>query len=209
MNIPYGSLSAAMTELHRPLPPRGRPFHRWCGHGRRALARASPQFEDTGADGIRLKFTIPTVVLAVAALAPYWVYFAEVVGLVKGFGAVVLGRDATAILGSMRGAVHIRIISDTEDRIERAMRDHSLPREVAEQRQVREDRMRLRMSRRLMHWEPTDEGRYHLIIDSTRISLDEAVEENVAAVEAEWEMVDLDVPPEERSEGSPGDDARD
>lgn len=169
----------------------------------------SPQFEDTGADGIRLKFTIPTVVLAVAALALYWVYFAEVVGLVKGFGGVVLGRDATAILGSMRGAVHIRIIGDTEDRIERAMRDHSLPREVAEQRQVREDRMRPRMSRRLMHWEPTDEGRYHLIIDSTRISLDEAVEEIVAAVEAERKMVDLDLPPEERSEGSPGDDARD
>ena len=72
----------------------------------------SPQFEDTGADGIRLKFTIPTVVLAVAALALYWVYFAEVVGLVKGFGGVVLGRGATAILGSMRGAVHLRIIGD-------------------------------------------------------------------------------------------------
>jgi glucuronide carrier protein len=125
----------------------------------------------------------------------------EVVGLVKGFGGVVLGRDATAILGSMRGAVHIRIIGDPEDRIERAMHDYGLTREVAAQRQVREDRMRPRMSRRLMHWEPTDEGRYHLIIDSSRMSLDEAVEEIVAAVEAEREMVDLDLPPEEGEQG--------
>ncbi|GLI30336.1 MULTISPECIES: hypothetical protein [Brachybacterium] len=41
------------------------------------------------------------------------------------------------------------------------------------------------------------------------MSLDEAVEEIVADVEAEREMVDLDLPPEERSEGSPVDDARD
>lgn len=45
-------------------------------------------------------------------------------------------------------------------------------------------------------WEPTDEGRYHLIIDSSQMSLDEAVEEVVAAVEAERAMVDLDLPEE-------------
>src|SRR5690606_26313307 len=120
----------------------------------------------------------------------------EVMGLVKGFGGVVLGRDATAILGQMRGAVHIRVIGEVEDRIERATETYGISREVAQQRQVREDRMRPRMSRRLMHWEPTDEGRYHLIIDSSRMSLDEAVEEIVAAVEAEREMVDLDLPEE-------------
>jgi cytidylate kinase len=98
----------------------------------------------------------------------------------------------------MRGAVHIRMIGDVEDRIDRAAHDHGISREVAAQRQVREDRMRPRMSRRLMHWEPTDVGRYHLIVDSSRMSLDEAVEEIVAAVEAEREMVDLDLPPEER-----------
>jgi glucuronide carrier protein len=125
----------------------------------------------------------------------------EVMGLVKGFGGVVLGRDATAILGGMRGAVHIRVIGDVEDRVARAMADHGLTHEVASARQVREDRMRPRMSRRLMHWEPTDEGRYHLIVDSSRMSLDEAVEEIVAAVRAEREMVDLDLPPEEDDQG--------
>lgn len=118
----------------------------------------------------------------------------EVMGLVKSFGGVVVGRDATAVLGRMRGAVHIRMIGDPEDRIDRAAQTYGLDREVAAQRQVREDRMRPRMSRQLMHWEPTDEGRYHLIIDTSRMSLDEAVEEIVAAVEAERDMVAQDRP---------------
>lgn len=120
----------------------------------------------------------------------------EVMGLVKSFGGVVLGRDATAVLDNMRGAVHIRMIGDAEDRIDRAVEAYGIDREVAAQRQVREDRMRPRMSRQLMHWEPTDDGRYHLIIDTSQMSLDEAIEEIVAAVEAEREMVDLDLPEE-------------
>lgn len=120
----------------------------------------------------------------------------EVMGLVKSFGGVVLGRDATAVLDTMRGVVHIRMIGDAEDRIDRAVEAYGIDREVAAQRQVREDRMRPRMSRQLMHWEPTDDGRYHLIIDTSQMSLDEAVEEIVAAVEAEREMVAQDSPEE-------------
>lgn len=116
----------------------------------------------------------------------------DVVNLVKDSGGVVVGRDSTAILGGMRGAVHIRIIGDLGDRVARASEELGITREVAAQRQVREDRMRPRMSRRLMGWEPNDMGRYHLIIDSSQMSLDEAVEEIVAAVEAEREMLHLD-----------------
>ncbi|WP_330880201.1 hypothetical protein [Brachybacterium sp.] len=47
-----------------------------------------------------------------------------------------------------------------------------------------------------MHWEPTDEGRCHLIIDTSQLSVDEAVEEIVAAVEAERAMVERDRPGE-------------
>lgn len=119
---------------------------------------------------------------------------AEVMGLVKGFGGVVLGRDATAILGRMRGAVHISMIGEVEDRVARAAADHGISPKIAAQRQVREDRMRPRMSRTLMAWVPTDIGRYHLIVDSSQMSLDEAVEEIVAAVEAEREMLDLEGP---------------
>ena len=109
---------------------------------------------------------------------------AEVMDLVKGFGGVIVGRDSTAILADMRGVVHVRLFADEEYRIERAMAEYGLSREVAAQRQVREDRMRPRMSRRLMGWEPTDVGRYHLLVDTSEMTVDEIVEEIVAAVEA-------------------------
>ncbi|WP_422115490.1 cytidylate kinase family protein [Brachybacterium sp. UNK5269] len=109
----------------------------------------------------------------------------EVVQLVKDAGGVVVGRDATAILADMRGAVHIRLVGDFGDRVARAAADDGISRAVAAQRQVREDRMRPRMSRRLMGWEPNDLSRYHLIIDTSRMSLEEAVDEIVVAVEIE------------------------
>ena len=66
---PYGSLSAAMTEnSHRP-PPRGRPLHRRRGHQSRSRSCSPRSSRTPQPTGIRLKFTIATVVLAVAALA--------------------------------------------------------------------------------------------------------------------------------------------
>lgn len=97
------------------------------------------------------------------------------------------------------GLVHICVIGDVEDRITRAMQEQHVSREVATERQAREDRMRPRASRRLMPWETTGIGRYHLIVDSSRMILDEAVEEIAAAVGAEREMLDLDLPPEDQA----------
>ncbi|GAA1483740.1 cytidylate kinase family protein [Brachybacterium fresconis] len=109
----------------------------------------------------------------------------EVMKLVKDSGGVVVGRDATMILGDVQGAIHVRMEGEVEDRVARATVDYELTPEVAAQRQVREDRMRPRMSGRLMGWDPAEPTRYHLIIDTSRMSLDEAVEEIVAAVEAQ------------------------
>ena len=76
VNIPYGSLSAAMTEN---ATDRSRLA------GARAIASSvtgvllafvlAPQFEDTAADNIRLKFTIATILLSVVALVLYWICF--------------------------------------------------------------------------------------------------------------------------------------
>ena len=76
VNIPYGSLSAAMTEN---ATDRSRLA------GARSIASSvtgvllafvlAPQFQDTAADNIRLKFTIATIVLSVVALVLYWICF--------------------------------------------------------------------------------------------------------------------------------------
>ncbi|MGY5765630.1 glycoside-pentoside-hexuronide (GPH):cation symporter [Brachybacterium sp. DNPG3] len=106
----------------------------------------------------------------------------EVMRLVRDEGGVVVGRDATMILGDVIGAVHIRLEGEVEDRVARAAAAEGLAPEVAAQRQVREDRMRPRMSGTLMGWDPSEPTRYHLIIDTSLMGADEAVEEIVAAV---------------------------
>lgn len=77
VNISYGSLSAAMTQD---------PVDRSKMSGARSIAGAvtgvllsaivSPQFQDTTADGVRLKFTITCLVLGVIAIALYALCFA-------------------------------------------------------------------------------------------------------------------------------------
>src|SRR5699024_3833396 len=92
VNIPYGSLSAAMTE---------NATDRSRLSGARSIASSvtgvvlslvlSPQFEDTTADGIRLTFTIATVILATLAMVLYWICFRNTREVVpQGSGAVNL-----------------------------------------------------------------------------------------------------------------------
>src|SRR5690625_2342040 len=108
----------------------------------------------------------------------------EVIRLVKDFGGVVVGRDATVVLAGMAGALHVRLEAPDVDRMARAIETEGLATEVAAQRLLREDRMRPRMSRRVMGWDPADHSRYDLVIDTSETSLDEAVDQIVAAVEA-------------------------
>ncbi|WP_257160257.1 cytidylate kinase family protein [Corynebacterium cystitidis] len=78
VNIPYGSLSAAMTQD---------PVDRSKLSGARSIASSlttvalsavvAPQFEDTTADNIRLTFTLTCVGLAVLALVLYMICFAN------------------------------------------------------------------------------------------------------------------------------------
>ncbi len=78
VNIPYGSLSAAMTQD---------PVDRSKLSGARSIANAvtgvvlsavvSPQFQDTTADGVRLKFTITCLLLGILAIILYGICFAN------------------------------------------------------------------------------------------------------------------------------------
>lgn len=76
VNIPYGSLSAAMTQD---------PVDRSRLSGARSITNSftgvvlaflvAPQFEDTTADNFRLQFTVTTIVLGVIAVALYLICF--------------------------------------------------------------------------------------------------------------------------------------
>ncbi len=109
---------------------------------------------------------------------------AEVVNMVRDSGGVVVGRDATVILAEMQGALHVRLEGPAGTRIARAAEAYGISTDVAAQRQEREDRMRTLMSDRLMHWDPADARHYDLVIDTSEVSLDDAVDRIVAASEA-------------------------
>ena len=110
---------------------------------------------------------------------------ADVVDTVKDSGGVIVGRDATVILASDAGG---RCTSawrpPSETRVARAAEALGINPDVAARRQQREDRIRSQMSQRLMHWDPADASRYDLVIDTSDVSLDEAVDMIVAASEA-------------------------
>lgn len=105
---------------------------------------------------------------------------AQVIGFVKDDGGVLLGRDATRILSLMRGALHVRLEAPVRVRIDRAAETAGISREVAAQRQSREDRLRTEMSYRLMKYNPHDHDNYDLVINTGETSLDDAVDRIVA-----------------------------
>ncbi len=81
---------------------------------------------------------------------------ADVIDAVKESGGVIVGRDATVILATMQGAVHVRLVAPVPIRVARAAEALGINPDVAARRQQREDRIRSQMSRRLMHWDPAD-----------------------------------------------------
>ena len=143
----------------------------------------SPPFEDATADGIRLTFTLATVVLAAVALVLYWICFRstrEVVPAGSGDAQVtshMVQQNTDEVLDHVKAAGGVIVA--------RAAEQHGLTPEAAAQRQVREDRMCPRMSRRLMGCDPRDASRYHLIIDTSQMGEQEIVEEIIAAVQTE------------------------
>ena len=109
---------------------------------------------------------------------------ADVIDRVKGAGGVIVGRDATVILSRMQGALHVRLQAPVQTRVARAAESLGISPDVAARRQRRDDRVRTQMSQRLMHWDPADASRYDLVLDTSDVSLDEAVDMIVTHSEA-------------------------
>jgi cytidylate kinase len=96
-------------------------------------------------------------------------------------GVVMLGRNGALILGDLPTALHVQLDAEVALRITRAAREEGIDEAHAARRQRMEDRVRLEMSDRFYHWNPTDLDRYHLVINTGLLNLDAAVEVIVAA----------------------------
>lgn len=91
-------------------------------------------------------------------------------------GGVILGRNATVILGQHPGALHVRLNAPATVRVGRAAEADGISSTLADQRREHEDRLRVEMSQRLYGWNPNDDEHYDLVVNTGRYSLDEAVD---------------------------------
>ena len=102
-------------------------------------------------------------------------------------GGVVLGRNATVVLADNPKAVNVKLDGPAEDRVARAAAETGIDLDRAARRQVHEDEVRAAMSLRLYNWDPRENDRYDLVINTARLDLDVVVEIIVAASRAKAE----------------------
>ncbi len=115
-------------------------------------------------------------------------YFASlkevVLGLADQGDIVIVGRGSQFILGDAADAFHVRIIAEPEARAERLGRYYAISREEALDRIKRSDSMRKSFINRYFRADWDDQFAYDLIINTTRIAVEEAVETIVAGVKS-------------------------
>lgn len=99
-------------------------------------------------------------------------------------GGVVLGRNATVVLADNPRALHVKLDGPVDVRVARAASEAGIDSERAARRQVHEDEVRAAMSMRLYNWDPRENDRYDLVINTGRLDLDLAAEIVVAASRA-------------------------
>jgi cytidylate kinase len=101
-------------------------------------------------------------------------------------GAVILGRAGAVVLDGHPLAFHVRLDGAPSRRVARACTIEGVSVETARDRLAETDRARARFVSRLYGREPTDPALYHLILDSTILSLDDCVEIIASAATAFW-----------------------
>ncbi|MFZ1411083.1 MAG: cytidylate kinase family protein [Micropruina sp.] len=99
-------------------------------------------------------------------------------------GGVVLGRNATVVLAGNPRALHVKLDGPVEARVARAAADAGIDPDRAARRQVHEDDVRAAMSFKLYHWDPRENDRYDLVINTAHLDLDAVTAIIVAASRA-------------------------
>jgi cytidylate kinase len=102
-------------------------------------------------------------------------------------GAVILGRAAAVVLAGHPRAFHVRLDGPLPRRAARAMTIEGVDERTSRRRLEDTDRARSQYVERLYNIDPADPRLYHLIVDSTVLSLEATVEVVTTAALAFWE----------------------
>src|SRR4051812_27164529 len=98
--------------------------------------------------------------------------------------AVILGRSGAVILRDHPQALHVRLDGPKERRIDQAVRLLGIDRETAQREQAHTDRAREAYARHFYRADVHDPDLYHLVIDTTALGLDAALELIVLAAKS-------------------------
>ena len=101
--------------------------------------------------------------------------------IADGAGGVVLGRAAALVLGQRAGTLHVRLDGPVERRLESAVARSGRPWDDVQREMEVLDRTRESYVRHFYRCDPRSARHYHLVIDSTAISLSTVVDLVVAA----------------------------
>jgi len=89
-----------------------------------------------------------------------------------GEGAVILGRAGALVLRDQPRALHVRLTGPEVARIEQGMRIEGVERTTAERHLEETDRARRAYVHHYYRCDPADPRHYHLVLDSTALSLE-------------------------------------
>ena len=95
-------------------------------------------------------------------------------------GAVVLGRNATAILADRPGTLHVKLIGQLADRLARAARVDGIDAATAARRQ-NEDRHRAQLTHQLYYRDATDPLSFDLVLNTSELDEQACADTIVAA----------------------------
>lgn len=101
-------------------------------------------------------------------------------------GAVVLGRAAAIALGHRAGVYHVRLDGPVDRRVERGAAWEGVDLPTARKHLEQTDAARHRYVKQLYRVDPTDASLYHLVVDSTMLSIEDCVDLIAAAANAAW-----------------------
>ena len=101
--------------------------------------------------------------------------------IAEGAGGVVLGRAAALVLGQRAGALHVRLDGPEERRLEAAVARSGRPWDDVRREMEVMDRTREAYVRHFYRCDPRSAKHYHLVIDSTAMSVGAVVDLIVTA----------------------------
>ena len=91
--------------------------------------------------------------------------------------------DESDSVADRPNSLHVLLTGDVEDRVKRAAKRLGISDAESAKRRASEEDVRRQMSKTLYGWDPTSPDRYDMLINTSRVSIDAAVNAIVDAIQ--------------------------